>query len=90
MKYKALPNGHTTEWHGYTLDELRYERVVTLTRIEIEKSKIIDLAEKTRSELPLIGTSTASTLIQSINKLDYIIFIVKLWRKLAPLFKKKK
>lgn len=89
MKDKTLP-AKTTAWRGYTLDELRYERVIALTRIEIEKAKFLDAAETTRDSLPIIGHTPIGSLLQSIGKLEYLILLVKLYRKLAPLFKKKK
>lgn len=89
MKDKELP-AKTVTWRGYTLDELRYERVIALTRIEIEKSKLIDASETTREQLPLIGRSTATSLFRSISKIEYLIIAIKLFRKIAPLLKKKK
>lgn len=89
MKDKELP-AKTNTWRGYTLDELRYERVIALTRIEIEKSKLIDAAESSRNDLPFVGRSTATTLFRSISKIEYLILAIKLFRKVAPLFKKKK
>ena len=89
MKDKTLP-AKTTTWRGYTLDELRYERVISLTRIEIEKAKFLDAAETTRNELPIIGRKSAGLLLRSIGKLEYAILLFKLYHKVAPLFKKKK
>lgn len=89
MDRKIMPK-HSATWRGYTLDELRYERVIALTRIEIEKAKMLDAAEQTRDSLPLIGRSAATSMIRSISLLDYVILAVKLYRKIAPLFRKKK
>ncbi len=89
MKDKELP-AKTTEWRGYSLDELRYERVIALTRIQIEKAKFLDAAETTKEAMPLIGHSSAMGLFKSISRLEYLFLAIKLYRKLSPMFKKKK
>lgn len=91
MENKQLHTVKKSAWRGYSLEELQYERVITLARIEIEKSKLADAAECTRSELPIIGSSSSlSTALRSISKLEYLLIAIKLFRKIAPLFKKKK
>ena len=59
MKDKTLP-AKTTAWRGYTLDELLYERVISLTRIEIEKAKFLDAAETTAVRASLADGAEAS------------------------------
>lgn len=88
MNKKELP-AKNIAWRGYTLDELRYERVIALTRIEIEKAKLLDSAESTRDSLPIIGNTSATSIFKSISKLEYLIMAFKLYHKLSPLFKKK-
>lgn len=89
MKNKLLPP-HVSQWRGYTLEEIRYEKLVTLTCMEIEKTRIIDLAEKTRNELPFIGQSDQTSWLGNFAKFEYIVTIYKLYRKISTLFKKKK
>ncbi len=74
MENKQLNSCHPS-WRGYSLDELRYARMIALTRVEIEKAKL--------------SASSMSTVLRSISKLEYFIIAFKLFRKLAPLFKKK-
>lgn len=88
MKDKELPTKQST-WSGYTLEELRYEKVVALARIQIEKAKLIDVAESTRESLPIIGNSSASGIFKSISRFEYLILAIKLYRKIRPLFKRK-
>ncbi|MDE6704027.1 MAG: hypothetical protein K2K00_10190 [Muribaculaceae bacterium] len=91
MKNNQLSPAKKSAWQGYTLEELQYARMIALTRIEIEKSKLMDVAESTRSNLPIIGAaSSMGSVFKSISKLEYIIIAFKLFRKIAPLFKKKK
>lgn len=90
MNDKELP-ARTTAWRGYSLDELRYARMVTLARIEIEKAKLYDCAAQTRADLPFIGSNSSMTaVLRSISILEYFIIAFKLFRRLAPLFRKKK
>lgn len=89
MENKQL---HTTKpaWSGYSLEELRYAKMIALTRVEIEKAKLFDAAEHTRDNLPIVGSaSSMGTIFRSISKLEYFIIAFKLFRRLAPLFKKK-
>ncbi len=89
MENKQL---HTTcpSWRGYSLDELRYARMIALTRAEIEKAKLFDAAEHTRDNLPIVGSASSfSSVFRSISKIEYFIIAFKLFRRLAPLFKKK-
>lgn len=89
MENKQL---HTTKpaWRGYSLEELRYAKMIALTRVEIEKAKLFDAAEHTRDNLPIVGSaSSMGTIFRSISKLEYFIIAFKLFRRLAPLFKKK-
>ena len=91
MNNKQLPSAQKTAWKGYTLEELQYARMIALTRIEIEKSKLADAAETTRSAIPFVGSaSSMSTIFKSVSKLEYLVIAFKLFRKIAPLFKKKK
>lgn len=90
MNNKQL-NTSKSNWRGYSIEELRYARMVALARVEIEKSKLLDVAEHTRDNLPIVGSaSSMSNVFKSISKLEYLIIAFKLYRKLAPLFKKSK
>lgn len=90
MKNNQLQSTKST-WQGYSLEELRYARMVALARVEIEKSKLLDAAEHTRNNLPIVGSSSSfSSVFKSINKLEYFIIAFKLFRKITPLFRKKK
>lgn len=89
MNEKELP-ARSDSWRGFTLDELRYERVIALTRIQIEKAKFLDMAETTRESLPIVGHTSASGIFRSISRIEYLVLAIKLYRKFAPLFQKKK
>lgn len=88
MKTNESP-AKAQEWRGYTLNELRDQRDIALAHIKIEKSKLIDASVTTRNELPFIGRKCAFSLLRSIYKIEYLIIAIKLFRKFAPLFKKK-
>ena len=89
MTDKELPTKQST-WSGYSLEELRYERVIALARIQIEKAKLIDMDQSTRESLPIVGNNTASSLFKSISRFEYLILAITLFRKIRPLFKRKK
>ena len=91
MKNNQLSPAKKSAWQGYTLEELQYARMIALTRIEIEKSKLMDVAESTRSNLPIIGTaSSMGSVFKSISTIESRISAFKLFGKIAPLFKKQK
>lgn len=90
MKEKTLPLAKTDEWRGYTLDELRYRRVMALTRIEIEKSKMIATSTDVRDNLPFIGRSFLGNFTKSLTVVEYAVLAFKLFRRIAPLFRKKR
>ncbi len=84
------PHVNDIDWRGYSLDELRCERVTALARIEIEKAKLLDSAGSARDALPILGSTSPFRLFKTISKFDILLITFKLYRKLAPLFKKKK
>lgn len=92
MKNKQLTSGSTArQWEGYTLADLRFARMLAFTRIEIQRAKLIDAAESTVETLPFVGQPQATaTLLRSFTWAEYLFFAVKLYKKVAPLFKKNK
>lgn len=89
MKAKELSPKNST-WRGYTLEELRYEKVIALARVHIERARFFDAAQTTRESLPIVGNSSASGIFKSIGKLEYLIMAIKIFLKFRSLFKKKR
>lgn len=66
------------QWSGYTLDELRYRRAVTLARIEVQKEKLrLGAADMRAGSGPFSSAGIAGKIMGSLNYLDYIILAFK-------------
>lgn len=91
MKNKHLQPASTHTWKGYTIEEMRYAKVIALTRTEIEKAKLLDAVESARESLPFVGSSeSTSSVFKSMSFIQYAVIAYKLFRRIAPLFRKKK
>ena len=71
-------------WQGYTLEEIRYQRVLTLARIEMEKVKLMSAYQTA-----LHGDKTQKTAIGiigrmfgALNYFDYGLIAYRLGRQL--------
>lgn len=73
------------EWGGYTLEQLRYERAMTGVRIALEKERLAGGGRGARRGATA-GESTWRRLAAMLSYVDYVVLVVKLWRRLAPLF----
>lgn len=76
-------------WRGYTLEELRYERVATLARIETQQEVMEAGLDRYRTGNVFLSKSTFSRVLTMINYTDFLVLGFKLMRRIAPLFKKK-
>jgi hypothetical protein len=87
----------SASWNGYSLDELRYQRAVTLTRIEIQKGKILQHVQSSGID----GTFTAKGFTGVIMKkffgnmsfIDYIFIgfkVAKTAMKFIQILRNKK
>ncbi|MCC8114229.1 MAG: hypothetical protein LIP03_09615 [Bacteroidales bacterium] len=78
-----------SQWRGYNFDDLRFNRVLSLTRIELEKHKIANdyqaLMGNNGRAYPLF-----SRLSSAISYADYILIAFKLTRRVLRMFSKKK
>ena len=91
MENKQVKTTQKSSWRGYTLEEMQQARSLAMTRLKHEKSKLTDSAEQFRAGLPFVGSaSPALSILRSFGKLQYIFLAIKLFRKVIPLFRKKK
>lgn len=75
---------HDGDWSGYTLDEMRYQRAVTLARLEVQKEKLkIGTAEMRNGAGQFGSTGIAGKIMGSLNYLDYIILAFKATRMIS-------
>lgn len=73
------------QWHGYTVDELRYQRAYLLARTEMTKQRLAEHFRDTTSVLRpgTSGTATLATrILSSISYFDYALLAIKVGRSL--------
>ena len=72
-----------TQWKGYTLEELRYQRLSTRINIELEK-------ERLQQCLPSLNPieMVAPTLVRVVRSVKYIDLIVIVLRLVRRIFSK--
>ena len=78
------------DWKGYTIDELAYHRAVALIRIDVEKERISREYSRVSQGNILLSKSLFTRVVSVMSYADFIVLGVKMWRRVAPLFKKKK
>ncbi len=76
-------------WGGYTLEQIAYERALTLARLEVEKDRLAQRSDRMRAGNFSMSPSIFSRLLSALNYVDYAVIATQLYRKLSPLFKKK-
>lgn len=76
---KALPH-HADNWNGYSLDELRYQRAVTLAHLEIEKEKLALAAADAREGIPVVGGMRSGIMAKIAGSLSYVDYVVLAFR----------
>lgn len=80
----------TTTWDGYNFDELKYVQAVTLAKIDLEKERLSMKAERLKKGNLLFAPGAFTKILSLINYTDFLVFGVKFWRKISPLFRKKR
>lgn len=80
--HKQLPH-HTPDWHGYTLDEIRYMRAYTAARIEINRDRITTRVHELSkaSKNGMTPTGLAGRLLGAFSYLDMAIIAWKVGSK---------
>lgn len=79
-----------SEWKGYTLEELMYRRDITGIRIDVEKERISNEYSRFSRGNMMLSKSLFMHMVSVMGYADFIVLGFKLWRRFAPLFKKKK
>lgn len=84
-----MTNANKTKWSGFTLNQLRRERAVTLALIEVEKERAnIDYDRARHGNFGLPG-SIFTRVLGALNYADYLVLAVQLYRRISPIFSKK-
>lgn len=79
------------EWQGYTLEEIRMRRIVCMTRIELEKAKLLSVTsqytnpKKRTASMPLL-----SKLTSALDYFDYASIAFTFGKRIFRLFRRKK
>lgn len=75
------------QWQGYSYDELRFRRVLTMTKIELQKGL---LAEKTqmKNKAAEVSTSISRKLFGALNYVDYALLAFKAAKRIMRIFKR--
>lgn len=78
------------DWSGLTLDELRYARAMTCTRIEIAR-QIISLQAKQIYDGQFSGTGSRTMLgrmFSALNYMDYALIAARFGSRMFRMFRK--
>lgn len=82
-------NSNPNQWNGYTLDELRFRRLLTLTRIELEKSQFKSQMETSKTALGR-PASIVKKMTGALDYFDYGVLAFRLGRRVIKLFRRNK
>ena len=84
-KYESKP-----EWRGYTMDELAYHKALTLARIEMAKERLDYDVDHIKKGNVFLSGSWFGRIMKMLDYSDFIVIALTVWRKLAPVFSKKR
>lgn len=90
-------------WKGYTLDELRYERLLNMARIEIENERMMhriklmypggkaDNSSTVSAATSLLGSNTGNIvkkMLGALNYFDYALIAFRVGKQIVNTFKR--
>ena len=78
-----------SQWRGYTLDEIRFQRMLTIMRIEIRRQDMIKQVEPYTSGNRIAGT-LFGRIAGALNFMDYAMLAITVGRRLYSIFHRKK
>ena len=84
-----------TTWKGYSFDELRYKRALTLVKCEMEKEKLKGVGDAVKQGgLSFFGNGSRNSLVNkmlgALDFGDYSYLAFKIGRKCYKLFSKRR
>lgn len=77
------------DWRGYDFDQLRYQRLLTKARLEVEKTRIAETAVAFKEGTPFMSKGLTQRILSAFTFVDYAVIATKIFRKIKPLFSKK-
>ncbi len=79
------------QWKGYTLDEIRMRRIISSTRIELEKAKMAATTQQyTSKDNRLFASPIVNKLTNALDYLDYASLAYTIGKRVFKIFRKKK
>lgn len=86
-----MHNPDTTLWKGYTLDEIRVKRIVGLTRIELEKAKLMSATQHfTNSDKRMSASPILSKISNALDYVDYASLAFTFGKRILRIFRRGK
>lgn len=79
-----------SDWKGYTMDELAYQRALTLARIEMTKERMASDFDHVKKGNIFLSGSWFSRIMKMIDYTDIFVIGLTLWRKISPVFSRRK
>lgn len=80
----------SNEWDGYTMDDIAYQRALTLARIEMTKERMMTDIDHIKKGNIFLSGSWFKRIMQMVNYTDIMVIGLTLWRKFMPLFSRRK
>lgn len=81
----------TSEWRGYDLDELRFQRAYMLARCEVTKMKLESRIDRLRRGVPAVqGSGMVSRMLGGLNYVDYAFVAYKIASKVFKIFRRRR
>jgi len=77
------------QWKGYTLEEIRFQRVLAMMRVELVQQEMFKQVEPYTSKTRFAG-AMAGRIAGALNFMDYAMIAITVGRKLYSIFHRKK
>ena len=86
------PQASGPTWGGMTLHEIQTRRTLVQARMEIQKFKMTSQITDMKTKAPVFGGSNSlfSRLSGAFTLAEYGFFAIKIYRMMAPIFRKRK
>lgn len=79
------------QWRGYTLDEIRMRRIISATRIELEKAKMTAATQQyTIKDKQFFSSPIVNKLTSALDYLDYASLAFTIGKRVFKLFRRKR
>ena len=83
-------SGDKNEWAGYTMEDIQYQRAITLARIAVAHERLNMDVEHIKKGNIFFSGSFFTRIMKVIDYSDFFVIGLSLWRKIRPLFSRRK